>query len=258
MTQHPLASDALERSAYDRPVDAGLSSGLLSLGPVARQTVHDQVYAELRDNLIHGMFDAGEPLKIRDLAARLSVSTMPVREALGRLVSEHAVEAMPNRSVRVPLISGDRLEDLARARRLIEGELTALAVPRIGAAGISELKELTAAYDALAGGAIMAAREASRLNHAFHFAIYRAAGSPVLIPVVESLWMQSGPYVRAAAAIYDGSDGTGATNYHHRLIEAIADRDANAARGALAADIGRAFDLLRVGLASGDGEAADG
>ena len=258
MTQHPLASDTPDRPAPVRPAAAGLSSGLLSLGPVARQTVQDQVYAELRDNLIHGMFDAGEPLKIRDLAARLSVSTMPVREALGRLVSEHAVEAMANRSVRVPLITADRLEDLAHARRLIEGELTALAVPRIESDGIAELKDLTAAYDALAGGAIMAAREASRLNHAFHFAIYRAAGSPVLIPVVESLWMQSGPYVRAAAAIYDGSDGAGATNHHHRLIEAIAAQDVQAARAALAADIGRAFDLLRGRLASDAGETADG
>lgn len=248
MPQAPLA----ER--IDQPESPGLSDGLLSLAPVARQTVQDQVYGELRDNLIHGMFDAGEVLKIRDLAARLSVSTMPVREALGRLISEHAVEAMANRSARVPLITRERLEDLARARRLIEGELTALALPRLGDADIAELKELTAAYDALAGGAIMAAREASRLNHAFHFTIYRAAGSPVLIPVVESLWMQSGPYVRAAATIYDGSDGAGATNYHHKLIEALEARDADAARAALAADIGRAFNLLRSRLPpEGDG-----
>ena len=40
---------------------------------------------------------------------------MPVREALGRLVSEQALEALPNRSVRVPLITRERLDDLARA-----------------------------------------------------------------------------------------------------------------------------------------------
>ncbi|MDQ0315386.1 GntR family transcriptional regulator [Amorphus orientalis] len=231
--------------------------GLSALAPVARQTVQDQVYGELRENLIHGMFDAGEVLKIRDLAERLSVSTMPVREALGRLVSEHAVEPMANRSVRVPLITRERLDDLARVRRLIEGELTALAVPLLSPADIDELKRLTDAYDALAGGLIRAAREVSRLNHAFHFTIYRAAGSPVLIPVVESLWMQSGPYVRAAAAVYDGSDGAGATNYHRRLIEAIDARDADAARAALSADIGRAFDLLRGRVGDAEGSAAD-
>ena len=62
-------------------------------------------------------------LRIQDLAETLQTSTMPVREALGRLVSEQALEALPNRTVRVPVITRERLDDLARARCLIEGEL---------------------------------------------------------------------------------------------------------------------------------------
>ena len=104
-----------------------------ALSPVGRETLHDRVYAELRRSLIHGMFDAGEMLRIQDLAETLQTSTMPVREALGRLVSEQALEALPNRSVRVPLITRERLDDLARARCLIEGEIVALALPNLGA-----------------------------------------------------------------------------------------------------------------------------
>ena len=63
-----------------------------ALSPVGRETLHDRVYAELRRSLIHGMFDAGEMLRIQDVAERLQTSTMPVREALGRLVSEQALE----------------------------------------------------------------------------------------------------------------------------------------------------------------------
>ena len=102
-----------------------------ALSPVVRETLHDRVYAELRRSLIHGMFDAGEMLRIQDLAETLQTSTMPVREALGRLVSEQALEALPSRSVRVPLITRERLDDLLRARCLIEGEMTALALPRL-------------------------------------------------------------------------------------------------------------------------------
>ena len=65
-----------------------------TLSPVGRETLHDRVYAELRRSLIHGMFDAGDMLRIQDLAATLQTSTMPVREALGRLVSEQALEAL--------------------------------------------------------------------------------------------------------------------------------------------------------------------
>ena len=53
-----------------------------ALSPVGRETLHDRVYAELRRSLIHGMFDAGEMLRIQDLAETLQTSTMPVREAL--------------------------------------------------------------------------------------------------------------------------------------------------------------------------------
>ena len=75
-------------------------------------------------------------LRIVDLAETLQTSTMPVREALARLVSEQALEALPSRSVRVPLITRERLDDLARARRLVEGELTALARAEPPAGGL--------------------------------------------------------------------------------------------------------------------------
>jgi DNA-binding GntR family transcriptional regulator len=58
----------------------------------------------------------------------MSVSSMPVREALARLVSERALEAMPNRRVRVPLLTLERARDIAQARTLIESELAARAI----------------------------------------------------------------------------------------------------------------------------------
>jgi len=90
------------------------------LTPVGRETLQDRVYEQLRRTLINGGFAAGDMLRIVDMADRLKTSTMPVREALGRLVSEQALEALPNRSVRVPLITRQRLDDLERARILIE------------------------------------------------------------------------------------------------------------------------------------------
>ena len=87
--------------------------------------------------------------------------------------------------------------------------------------------------------------QSSELNHAFHFYIYRAAGSPVLIPVVERLWPQSGPYVRAAAQIHDQSRDLSATHYHWLMIEALERGDRIGAMKALKDDITRSFDLIR-------------
>ncbi|CAM5595115.1 GntR family transcriptional regulator [Mesorhizobium sp. UC22_110] len=226
-----------------------------ALSPVVRETLHDRVYAELRRSLIHGMFDAGEMMRIVDLAEILETSTMPVREALGRLVSEQALEALPNRSVRVPLITRERLEDLARARCLIEGQITALALPNLAAADFIELRRLTAACEAaFASNDHDKAHKTSELNHAFHFYIYRAAGSAVLIPIVESLWLQSGPYVRTAAQIHDENRDIPATHHHWALIEALERRDVAGSVKSLTDDITRSFNLIRGRL---DDEEAD-
>ena len=219
-----------------------------ALSPVGRESLHDRVYAELRRSLIYGMLNAGEVLRIQDLAVTLQTSTMPVREALGRLVSEQALEALPNRSVCVPLITRERLEDLARARCLIEGQVTALAVPNLTVEDFVRLRELTVACeDAFRGhdNEIDKAHATSELNHAFHFYIYRAAGSAVLIPIVESLWLQSGPYVRAAAQIHDEFRDISATHHHWALIEALERRDAEGSVKALTDDITRSFNLVR-------------
>lgn len=224
------------------------------LSPVARETLHERVYGELRRSLINGMFDAGQTLRIQDLAETLNTSTMPVREALGRLVSEQAIEALPNRTVRVPLIDRARLEDVARARRLVEGELVRLALPRLEAADFHELKRLSERCDAaFAEHGPDVARATSELNQAFHFYIYRAAGSAVLIPITESLWLQSGPYVRLAARIHDAGSDLPGTHFHWALIAALEKRDAHGALRALHDDIDRSFSLVRRRMYQEDG-----
>ncbi|WP_377298224.1 GntR family transcriptional regulator [Rhizobium sp. SGZ-381] len=224
-----------------------------ALTPVGRETVQDRVYGQLRQTLINGGFAAGDPLRIVDLAERLQTSTMPVREALGRLVSEQALEAMPNRTVRVPLITRQRLDDLERARVLIEGRLVQLALPNLSAEDIAILKQINHDCDhAFEEHGQDIGPVTSQFNQRFHFHIYRAAGSHVLIPIVESLWLQSGPVVRAAAQIHDEQGGLAATDHHWAMIEAIENGDAETAMQALANDIGRSFDLVRARLASGE------
>jgi len=232
-------------------LDQALGRRRDTLTPVGRETVNARVFAELRRSLIHGVFEAGEVLRIVDLAEALQTSTMPVREALARLASEQALETLPSRSVRVPLITRDRLDDLASARRLVEGELTALAVPNLTAADLGALRALTVACErAFAGPSPDKAQATSELNHAFHFRIYAAAGSAVLIPVVESLWLQSGPYVRAAARIHEEDGHVHAVHHHWALIAALERRDRAAAVAALTADITNSFDLIRGRLGS--------
>lgn len=213
--------------------------GLEALEPVGRETVQDRTYRQLRDALIRGAFDAGEAFVPGDVAQRLGVSSMPVREALARLVSERALETMANRRVRVPLLTLDRARDITRARVLVEGELTARALPNLTRADVTRLEALTTDYEA-AGDA----QTVAHLNQAFHFSIYARAGSSVLLPVVESLWMQAGPFVRAAVRRHDPAVDAAPTVHHRAIMDAVLAHDAAAAVQALEADITQAFRIL--------------
>jgi DNA-binding GntR family transcriptional regulator len=63
--------------------------------------------------------------------------------------------------------------------------------------------------------------------------------------MIESLWLQSGPYVHAAAFLHDETRDPAGTHHHWELIKALERRNEADAIAALTRDITRAFDLLR-------------
>jgi DNA-binding GntR family transcriptional regulator len=216
------------------------------LAPVGRDTVQDRVYSELRRALIGGLFAPGQVLTIRQLADALVTSTMPVREAMGRLITEQALEMLPNRQVRVPPVTTERIADLLRARILIEGEAMALAASRISPHVVASLRAIMLEWEEmrLSGSPETVDCEVT-LNHAFHFEIYRACGSSVLLPMIESLWLQSGPFTRAAIYAFSEAGANDAARHHHDIVQALAAGDADSARAALVADISRPFAYLK-------------
>lgn len=213
----------------------------LGLVRIARETVQERVYRALRDQLMRGGFEPGQKLKLAHLAEAFGTSSMPVREALNRLAVERALEALPSRTVRVPALSKAALQDLRETRLAIEGLAIARAAMRMTPACLGELDRLIRAQSAT--DADHASEGSALQNQAFHFAIYRQSGSAVLLPIIESLWLQFGPYLRAASERFDGGEGRG-TNFHVEILAALARGDGAAARGALEADIGRSFDLV--------------
>ncbi len=213
----------------------------LGLARIARETVQERVYCALRDRLMRGGFEPGQKLKIAELAEVFGTSAMPVRDALNRLTVERALETLPSRTVRVPALSKDALQHLREARFAIEGLAIARAAANMDDESLATLRQLIVAQSAKDEEHV--SEESAEQNRAFHFAIYRQSGSPVLLPIIESLWLQFGPYLREASERFDGGEGRG-TNFHLEMLDALSRGDGVAARAALEADIGRAFDLV--------------
>jgi DNA-binding GntR family transcriptional regulator len=170
----------------------------LPLRPIARETVQDRVYRQLRELILNGEIEPGQTITIQSLSNAFQVSAMPVREALRRLTAEQALTVVSGRSVGIPALARERLEDLRRVRREVEPLAVSWAAQRIGSADLRRLKELIdrmqIAADEKDGRRFVPA------NHDFHFTIYRAAGSPALLSFIESLWLQIGPYFHVLRA----------------------------------------------------------
>jgi DNA-binding GntR family transcriptional regulator len=213
----------------------------LGLTRIDRGTVQERVYGVLRDRLMRGGFEPGQKLKIAELAGALGTSAMPVREALNRLTAERALEALPNRSVRVPALSKEALQDLMDTRFAVEGLAVARAAVNMTPETLATLREFITAQSATDSEHV--SEGSAEQNRAFHFAIYRQSGSTVLLPIIESLWLQFGPYLRVASERFDGREGRG-TNFHVAIVDALARGDGKAARAALESDIGRSFEIV--------------
>ncbi|HVI51488.1 MAG TPA: GntR family transcriptional regulator [Candidatus Sulfotelmatobacter sp.] len=201
--------------------------------------LHDAVYAELRWRLITGKIVPGIGLSTRGLAQELGVSPMPVREALGRLAAEGAVEIRSKRRITVPGMTEARFDDLLRCRLLLEPEAAKLALPSIDTEILRKLRGIDDRLDlTLSNGDVTGYMEA---NFRFHFMIYQASGPSILNQLIETLWLQFGPYMRV---VYGRFGTRNLVDQHEVALDAIQVGDADALVRAISADIADGMGLI--------------
>ena len=205
---------------------------LLMLKKSEQMKTHQWVYQLLRSNLLCGRIEPGKPLTIRGLAELLHVSPMPVREALHRLACEGAVEVKNNRRVIVPLMTAEKFSELCDLRILLETHAAERALPYVKDADIEALEQIDAAIDAA-----IEANDADHIsleNQAFHRHLYSANPFQISVPLIESLWLQLGPFSRIAI---DKLEKVYLVDRHHEAIDALKKRDGFGLKRAIEADI---------------------
>ena len=203
------------------------------------QPVHERVYDALCEAILAGEFVPGVSVTLRGIAEKLSVSPTPVREAIRRLAAEGALEVLGNRRVCVATMSQRRLKELYQARLALEPELALSALSHLNKKDIKQLQQL----DNRLNQSLRSGDVASYIacNRAFHFGIYERANSPVLYPLVHSLWLQFAPFTR----IVFGRVGTEfIQDFHADALNAMRQKDASGFQQAIKHDICEGMDLL--------------
>jgi DNA-binding GntR family transcriptional regulator len=240
-----VVESSLEFSHLHGDLALNLPAALNLVEPPDRQTLGERAYAKLADLLISGRLAPGEKLSLRAAADMLGVSIMPVREAVSRLVADKALEVTPNRAVRVPLMSAEQFRDLTKVRIAIEGHAAAQAALYRDK---SDLLSIARAEEAMRTESELTAPDLPRaveLNKTFHFAVYDAADSPILVEIIRALWLKAGPVINLDLRANPQRLANGdAIRFHADVRKAIAAGNSGAARDGIAADISGAADFI--------------
>jgi DNA-binding GntR family transcriptional regulator len=224
------------------------SADLSHIQKIAHPTLAHRIYEDLRELLLAGQVLPGQKLTLKSLADALGTSQMPVREAVRRLAAEGAIEILPNKGMRVPLMTKDKFRELLQIRLALEG----LAVEQAACLVTDqELIDINAIHDRLATETRRQATDLSEvihLNKQLHFAIYRAARMPSLVGLIESIWLQVGPVlnfdIRGKSSRFVEAPALG---HHASMVDGMNRRAPAQARAGLAGDLMSAAEIILAG-----------
>ena len=208
---------------------------------------HEVTYGRLRDMILFGLLEPGQPVTIQGLIRDLDAGMTPVREAIRKLAAEGALLPQGNRRVSVPHLTPALVDQIAFARLSIEPHLAELAMAAMTPDLITKLAVIDGDVDrAIQAGVVPAYLEA---NHRFHFALYEASGAPILVDIARSLWLRFGPSLRVVCA---HEDVQLLPDQHGVALAAMRAGDGPGLARAIERDIAQGLDQVRLALASGE------
>ncbi|MEE9301519.1 MAG: GntR family transcriptional regulator [Alphaproteobacteria bacterium] len=159
------------------------------------EAVHDHLHRRIFD----GDLAAGEPLRQEEIATRLGISRVPVREALKRLESEGLVVLRPRCGYVVASLDPVEIEEIFEVRKLLETHAGRLAAQRRTEEDIRDAERLLHAMDRLLKPTAENVRKFAQTNRDFHRRMFVCCGRTQLCRMMDLLRDQVERYVRIDA-----------------------------------------------------------
>jgi DNA-binding GntR family transcriptional regulator len=147
------------------------------------RTKQEFAYQTLRDAITRCELQPGERLVIDDLARRLHISAIPVREAIQMLQAEGLVVSVPHTGVTVAPVTSESIQDIFALLEGLETVASRLVAERARPDELNALARLVEDMDAAV--AQQRHTEWAQLNRQFHRMISELPGLPMLAEMTE-------------------------------------------------------------------------
>src|SRR4029077_840673 len=192
-----------------------------------RDTLSEKVYKAFKRDIIHGVYQPGEPLTEKVLAKRYKGSRTPVRESALRLQQERLLRIVPNRGYFVSQITLQELNEIYEYRVAVECAAAELAAMKGGDAELlARLIELAEnSYRTDSRERYMQFIEA---DTSFHLGIARLSRNQMLVRAVNEARSQMERIMYAAIDIH--YYGEVPAREHQEIVKAIQDHNPELAR----------------------------
>ena len=107
-------------------------------------SLREQIYSLIRTLILTGEIQPGETIDEKAIAAKLSVSRTPVREAVKKLSDEHLVDVVAQSATRAAKIDPHEIAQAYLIRRALEVECASRAAQNMSQTHIDHLSRHTA------------------------------------------------------------------------------------------------------------------
>lgn len=219
---------------------------------VAPQRLYARVADALRKRICDGEFAIGQRLPAeRLLALEYEVSRPTIREALFALEISGLVEVRVGSGVYILASSTANTPkdaemgpfEILEARRLIEGEVCAIAAARVTDIQIAELEQLLVAIGHGGASDVTVSEDADRR---FHVLIAEATQNSALVQAVEALWdaRERSPEYQLMASKAHAAGVVPRVDEHAAIIHALLTKDPTMARNAMHQHLSRVLDSI--------------
>ena len=193
--------------------------------PVKSDVLAETAYQRIQDAIRSGQIKPGQRVTETQLAKWISVSRTPVRAAILRLEAEGLLMHSPRQGLILRQLEYQEIVELYAMREILESNAAALAARQATEPEIDFLQDIIEVESSLSPNDVIAVAHHNRM---FHDALSQAAHNKFLLASISGL--NNSMALLGPTTLTQEGRWEEALEEHRKIMQAVRDRDAEAAR----------------------------